>query len=296
MKILLTVLEGIRPKQWLKNLFIFMPLLFGSLLFNVEKLLDSILAFVIFCLISGGVYLMNDIRDRQKDKVHPKKRKRPVASGRLSVKLASLISIILIVISLSWSYLTEWKLFIVVLLYVLLHIFYTFRIKHEVILDVILIAVGFELRIWGGAVMIGIEPSVWLQLCVFVLALFLGFIKRRQEKSLLYGKAEDHREVLRYYRPYFLDQMILISATLCVVFYGLYSVTSDVVARIGGNQMAYTIPFVVYGIFRYLYLVHVKRLGGDPGEVLISDIPFVINMIMWLLVSAFIIYNPLRMA
>ena len=237
---------------------------------------------------------MNDIGDKKKDSFHPVKQKRPIASGALGESTATVFSAVLIITSLVLSFTLKPELSGIILAYVVLHAFYTFRFKHEVILDVIIIALGFELRIWGGCVVVYILPSVWLQLCVFLLALFLGFIKRRNEKILLYGDATKHRDVLSHYKVYFLDQMAIISATLCIVFYGMYAVSKEVIVRVGTNKMAYTIPFVVYGIFRYLYVVHAKRSGGDPGEILLTDLPLVVDISLWISVTILLLYYPFK--
>jgi len=282
MKKLIVYFKLLRAKQWAKNGFIFTPLIFSGMLYNSQDMIRVILTFGIFCILSSSVYIINDIRDLAADKLHPKKRNRPLAAGLIKKREAAFISIALLLISFTCGYYMSKKLLFVMLLYLILHILYNFILKKEVILDVISIALGFEIRVWAGSVVINILPSVWLQLCIFLLSLFLGFIKRRHEKLTLYDKAVEHRGVLIHYTPYFLDQMIMISASLSIIFYGLYVVSSDVVKRIGNNYMPYTVPFVVYGIFRYLYLVHVRKLGGEPEEVLLSDFPFVLNMIFWI--------------
>ena len=150
------------------------------------------------------------------------------------------------------------------------------------ILDVLTVAFGFQLRIWAGSVAIGVMPSLWLQMCVFVLALFLGFTKRRYEITVLKLDGPSHRKVLSHYTSYLLDQLIMICATLAIVFYGLYAISAEIVARIGGYEMFYSTGFVIYGIFRYLYLIHVKKLGDDPGDILLSDIPLITNILLWI--------------
>lgn len=281
MKKLKMLLGLLRVKQWVKNVFIFMPLIFGGFLFNVPDILKVTVTFIAFCLLSSAVYIINDLKDLSSDRMHPKKKRRPLAAGLIKPEQAVLILAFLFAVSLSIGFFMGKAIFLVMVLYALLHLLYNFKLKKTVILDVISIALGFELRIWAGALAISIYPSVWIQLCVFLLALFLGFIKRRHEKHILYDKAIEHRGVLAHYTLYFLDQMIMISATLCIIFYGLYVMSEDVVRRTSNHYMAYTIPFVVYGVFRYLYLVHVRRAGDDPGEILVSDLPFFINIILW---------------
>lgn len=290
MKKMMVFLSLLRAKQWIKNVFVLMPLIFGRLLFNVTDVLNALIAFAAFCLLTSGLYIINDIRDLKSDRLHPQKKNRPLAAGLIKARHAALIAIILLAISLSVGFVIGRKILLVMVLYAALHLLYTFALKMTVILDVISIALGFEMRVWAGSLAIDIHPSIWLQLCVFLLALFLGFIKRRHEKIILYDKAVEHRGVLAHYTSYFLDQMIMISATLCVIFYGLYTMSEDVARQLGNNYMAYTIPFVIYGVFRYLYLVYVKKIGDDAGEILISDLPFFINIALWFFSVVFIIY------
>lgn len=285
------IFVSMRPKQWAKNLFIFMPLVFSGTLFVANNIAEAISAFIVFCIASSGVYILNDIQDMKKDSFHPKKKARPIASGALTVRAGRIAALTLLSLTLAVSFFISRSLFSTVTAYIALNLLYSFVLKHEVLIDVMVVALGFELRIWAGSFGIGVEPSIWLQLCVFILAIFLGLLKRRHEKtSLPQETGGNHRGVLNQYKIYLLDQLIMISATLCVVFYGLYAISPDMLSRIGSTNMAYTIPFVIYGIFRYLYVVHIKRLGGEPGEVLASDIPFLLNIVLWLITSASIIY------
>ncbi|MDD5438736.1 MAG: decaprenyl-phosphate phosphoribosyltransferase [Candidatus Omnitrophica bacterium] len=286
MNIILAILESVRVKQWVKNLFVFLPLVFGGKVFDPADLKNVIITFAIFCLASGGVYLFNDLIDKKRDRFHPLKSKRPIASGRLHAALGAVLSCGLTVLALGWALAFDYKIFIVAICYVLVHIVYTIFLKRVVIVDVMIIAFGFELRIWAGALACYISPSIWLQLCVFLLAMFLGFIKRRHEKASLLKDAPEHRGVLSNYKIYFLDQLIVISATLCIVFYGLYTVFATQL----DNHMAYTIPFVVCGIYRYLYMVHVQRMGGDPSEIVITDIPLITIMCLWFFSVVYFIY------
>ena len=290
MKSLSVVLDLLRVKQWVKNGFIFMPLVFSGRLRCFQDLVQVSFVFITFCFLSSAVYIFNDIKDRKSDNLHPEKKARPLAKGVIDIKSAAVMMLLLLGMALFMAHMAGGKVFLTALLYLILHVFYTLALKATVILDVIAIALGFELRVWAGAVILGILPSIWLQLCVFLLALFLGFIKRRHEKLSLYERAAEHRGVLVHYTPYFLDQMIMISATLCIITYGLYVLSADVVKKTGQAYMAYTIPFVVYGIFRYLYIVHVKKRGGDPGEILMSDGPFILNLALWISSAVMILY------
>ncbi len=288
---LLLVIKSMRLRQWVKNMFIFMPFIFGGKIFNANSFLFSVFAFIVFCLASSGIYLLNDIKDIATDRFHPGKKNRPIASGRLNTKTAFISSVFFIVLSLSCAFAINRTLMIITLIYIVAHIIYNYWLKQKVIIDIMIIALGFELRILAGCAVTSIVPSIWLQLCVFLLALFLGFLKRKNEKISLDIDAEKHRNVLSDYNLGLLDQLITISATLCIVFYGFYSVSADLTKRLGNNYMAYTIPFVIYGIFRYLFVVTKNSSGGDPGEILITDTPLIITILMWISVSILLIYN-----
>jgi len=290
MNTVMATIHSIRVRQWVKNLFIFLPLIFGAALFDTVKFFLALSAFIVFCMASSGIYLLNDVFDKNKDGFHPLKRNRPIALGLLDTKTAITIACICLLLSLFLALKINLLFATTTAVYILIHIFYSIRMKREVILDVIIIALGFELRIWGGGLAVGIYPSVWLQLCVFVLALFLGFIKRRTEKIALFKNADKHRNVLAHYKIILLDQMITISATLCVVFYGLYSISPSIVTDTGNIYMAYTVPFVIFGIFRYLYIVHVKKNGGDPSEILLKDFPLIVYILLWVVISGTLVY------
>jgi len=285
------VFNLLRIRQWAKNVFIFFPVLFSGRLFFPFILRDSLVAFTGFCLISSGMYILNDFLDQAKDRVHPRKCKRPIASGLIGSKTALGLMAVLILLGFGVCALVNNLVVYLALMYLSLHLMYNFFAKQIVIIDVIFLAFGFHIRIWVGAMAAAVLPSVWLQLCVFILALFLGFTKRRHEIAILKDEAVTHRDVLSQYNGYFLDQMIMICATLAIVFYGLYTISSDIVGRTGGHQMVYTILFVLYGIFRYLYLAHVKNRGGDPAEVLATDYPLLINVLAWILTAGYLIYG-----
>lgn len=282
---------SLRPKQWVKNLFVFAALLFSGNIFIQVKVLQSVLGFIYFCLISSAVYLMNDVIDRHKDKLHPLKSKRPIALGKISPSFALSVGIGLTLISLiGIAYMQNVYLLGIICAYFFLNVFYSTVLKNEVILDVISIALGFELRVWAGAVIIDIEPSVWLQVCTFLLALFIGFAKRREERFSLRAFASEHRGVLSRYRIGFLDQLIAICGGVIILAYSLYTLSPEILRRFNGKFMIYTVPFVVYGVFRYLYLMYMHRESGDPTEIITSDIPLIINLALWLFVIILIIY------
>lgn len=287
---ILFFLKLIRAKQWVKNSFIFFPLLFSGYLFHRQAFLETVITFVGFCLVSSSLYVFNDYKDRDKDKLHPKKSQRPLA--RIKIPDAVIFSLILsfMTIGLFVCYFVNPVIAFMAIFYIAIHLLYNYYTKMIVILDVIFVAIGFQIRILAGSLAAGVTPSIWLQLCVFLLALFLGFTKRRYELSILKDKASEHRSVLAHYTSYLLDQIIIICSTLAIVFYGLYTISSDVVQRLGNQNMAYSVVFVIYGIFRYLYLIHVKSLGDEPGEILATDIPLLIDVLLWIFYVGVLIY------
>ncbi len=277
------ILNLLRVKQWVKNGFILSPLIFSGRLFYLADVQSVSIAFAGFCFLASGLYVFNDFLDLKADALHPGKSARPLASLHLSPLVTGAIIVGLMAVGLLLCSWVSPAVFFVGVIYILLHIVYNFYTKKIVILDVIFIAFGFQARIWAGSLAAGVFPSVWLQMCVFVLALFLGFIKRRHELIILKDRAGEHRAVLGHYTSYLLDQIIMICATLTVVFYGLYAISPEIATRFKGHGMVYSIIFVLYGLFRYIYLVHVKRKGGDPGEVMMSDLPLIISISLWVI-------------
>jgi len=288
-------IQLLRVKQWVKNVFILFPLIFSGKLNDFSRLSDCVITFLGFCLMASGTYILNDFLDSKRDRLHPKKSKRPLAEGKFNAPSVILLMFILMALGLWLCLLADAVILYIAVIYILLHVVYNYGTKTIVILDVIFVAVGFQIRIWAGSFAADVLPSVWLQMCVFLLALFLGFTKRRYEISTLRDKAAEHRSVLAHYTSYLLDQIIIICSTLTVVFYGLYAISSDIVERIGNHNMVYSLVFVIYGIFRYLYLVHVKKLGDDPGDVIFSDIPTMINMALWIFYIIVVLYPSLRL-
>lgn len=275
------VLLSMRPEQWIKNLFVFTALLFSKNLLNLSKDIEAITGFIIFCMITGGTYLINDLADLEKDKLHPVKSQRPIASGNLRKTTAIKMAILVCCLSLFLAFHMSFFFGIIGLAYFLLNIGYSLYLKSIVIIDVITIAAGFVLRVLGGAAVISVTASQWLVLCTILLALFLGFSKRRHELILLEDDAAGHRRVLEHYSTYFLDQMISVVTASTVICYALYAMSRDTVEKLGTSKLIYTIPFVLYGIFRYLYLVHQKEKGGSPTEVMLTDKPIIINVSLW---------------
>ena len=287
------LLRSLRPEQWTKNLILFGGLLFGMRLFDVEAVLRATAAFFIFCGLSGVVYLVNDIMDREADKRHPLKRHRPIASGALSPSTAKLAAVGIGAIGLGGSWLLGQRFFFVALAYLSLQTFYSGPLKHMVIIDVLTIAFGFVLRAVGGAVVINVPISHWLMLVTVLLALFLALSKRRHELTLLADGATSHRRILEEYSPYLLDQMISVVTASTLMAYALYTVAPETVARFGTDKLALTIPFPLYGIFRYLYLVHQKKGGGSPSTMLLTDKPLLLCVGLWVCAVVLIIYRPL---
>lgn len=297
MKTLKLIFISARPHQWLKNVLVFAAVIFSGQFMVPGALLASLITFVAFCSLASAIYILNDIVDRESDKLHPLKRTRPVASGALSIKVASLASFLLALIGLclgffvgssfeSASLLTFWFLVI----YMVMQITYTFWFKHIVIIDVMFLSAGFVLRVLAGGVAVGAALSPWAIICTILLALFLGFGKRRHEITLLESGAASHRRSLREYSPYFLDQMIGVTTASTVVAYALYTMDEGVIDKLGTDKLFITLPFVIYGIFRYLYLVHQKEEGGDPAKALFGDKSILIDGALWFITILVLLY------
>ena len=286
------LLVSIRPGEWTKNLFVFSALLFGQRLTDSAAIARSSAAFVIFCGLAGVVYLVNDVADRATDRQHPSKRHRPIASGALSPSTAVAAAGVLGVSALGSAWLLGRAFGVVATLYVLLLMLYSGPLKHIVIIDVLTIAVGFVLRVAAGAVAIGVPISQWLLICTILLALFLGLSKRRHEIVLLADGATEHRPILQEYSPYLLDQMIGVVTASTLMAYVLYATSHETAEKFGTSLLGLTIPFPLYGIFRYLYLVHRREGGGSPAELLLNDRPLLACVALWAVAVAVIIYRP----
>ena len=279
------ILISIRPLQWYKNLIIFIAIVFSQNITSVSIWIDSITAFIIFCLLSGSVYLINDIIDIEKDRQHPSKRNRPIASGKLKRSQASFVALLLVIASFYCAFLLNAQFGLISVFYFVLFLMYSIRLKHTVIVDVLTISIGFVLRAIAGAIAIAVIISPWLVICTFLLALFLALGKRRHELVLLGNNASNHRKVLNEYSVSMLEQMISIITSSLIVSYSLYTFLTD------NHYMMLTIPFAIYGLFRYLHLVHSSEFGGEP-EMLFKDRPTLINMIAWTTFTIFILYYP----
>ena len=271
MKTMPGMLKLLRPHQWLKSGFVFVGLLFGHAWSDPLLVRDVMLAAVAFSLAASAIYVLNDLIDRDRDREHPEKRRRPLASGLVSVTQAVLLGLACLLISLAVAGWVSSAVLGIVLAYVALNVGYSFGLKHVVLLDVFIISAGFMLRILAGTLGVGIAPSHWLLLCGLMVTLFLGFAKRRAELNALGGAGGGHRAVLDDYDPVLLDKLIGIAAASAIISYSLYTVSVETVAMHGTHRLMYTVPFVIYGIFRYLFLLHRRGGGGDPAVALLRD-------------------------
>jgi 4-hydroxybenzoate polyprenyltransferase len=279
-----------RPGQWIKNGVILAALVFAGELRNVTKLEQALLATLLFCLLSSAVYVFNDLLDREKDRQHPLKKDRPLASGRLGITPAIGLGVVLMVVGLSGAWWMNFPFFAAALSFVALNFLYSLLLKNIVIVDAMSVSLSFVLRAYAGALAIDVPASRWLLINTLLLALFLSFGKRRHELVLLEGGAVAHREILGRYSPYLLDQCIGVTTASVVVMYMLYSFSTEVMDKLGTHNLFLTIPFVIYGVFRYLYLIHKEEKGGSPTHVLITDLPILITVTLWLLTVLAVLY------
>lgn len=287
-----SLIVSLRPDQWTKNLIVFAALIFAVQLFDPAALALASAAFLIFCGLSGAVYLINDVSDREADRLHPLKKTRPIASGALSPGAALTWAAVLIVVGLAAAFALRPMFGVAAASYVTLVIWYSRALKHVVIVDVMSIAIGFVLRAVAGGLVIGVPISDWLLVCTILGALFLGLAKRRHELTLLAEGATGHRRILEEYDPYLLDQMIAVVAAATLVAYIIYCASPDTAEKFGTQWLVLTTPFPIYGIFRYLYLVHRKHGGGSPSDLLLRDRPLLGCVALWGLAIVLIIYRP----
>jgi len=287
----LNLIRCLRPGQWTKNLLVFAGLLFGRRLFDAQAALQAFLAFGIFCALSGAVYLINDVADRESDRKHPVKARRPIAAGVVPVSTALGTAAALVLAALTASTLLGWTFTLVAVAYVALQLLYSGPLKHIVIIDVLTIAVGFVLRAVAGALAVDVEISHWLLVCTILLALFIALAKRRHELVLLADGATSHRPILVEYSSYLLDQMIAVVTASTLVAYIFYTISPETQEKFGTALLELTIPFPIYGIFRYLYLVHRRDGGGSPAELLLTDRPLLLCVALWAASVALIIYR-----
>jgi 4-hydroxybenzoate polyprenyltransferase len=276
-------IELMRPKQWYKNLLLFVGLVFSKELGNLDLLVLSILGFLAFCALSGSVYTLNDIIDRERDRSHPSKSLRPIASGRVSVGSAAALSAVLLVAGLAVSLYIHWLFLLVALAYLAEGYSYSLYFKNIVIVDAITLAVGFVIRAYAGTVAVDVPVTPWLVICVFLLALFLAFGKRRHELSVLGDQAENHREILKHYTLHMVEDMMAVSTATLIMAYAMYTFLATT------QYMMLTIPFAIFGLLRYTFLVHMADKGGEPEQIF-KDLPSLINLVLWVIAVVLILY------
>jgi len=295
------LLRSLRPNQWTKNVIVFAGVMFGladrqnpGQLPDTVAIGRAVVAFAVFCILSGVVYLINDVRDREVDRLHPTKARRPIASGAVSPRLALTTAVVLAVSAIAVAFLVTPPFGMVATAYVVLLSLYSASLKHIVILDVLTIAAGFVLRALAGAVAVEVEFSHWLLLLTLLGALFLGLTKRRAELVTLAGDATSHRRILAEYSPYLLDQMISVVTASTLLAYAFYTIDPETVQKFGTDRLLWTVPFPLYGILRYLYLVHQRDGGGNPSETLLTDRPIQGCVALWGAAVILILYGPWR--
>lgn len=291
MNIIKQIIISMRPRQWFKNLFLFAGLVFSLRLLHFEFFIRTFTGFVLFSLLSGGVYIINDLVDFDKDRNHPEKKDRPIPSLRLNKSHALIFALFLVPSVIILGFYINLNYGIIQIIYLLIQVFYSFIGKNIVILDVMLISAGFVMRAIAGSAVINIGISHWLLICTLLISIFLALCKRRHE--LVYIKefnSAETRSVLSSYQVNMIDQMISIVAAVTLMAYTLYTISPDVVSKFRTHNLLFTIPMVLFGIFRYLYIVHVKKQGSSPEKVLLTDMPMVINIVIWFIMVVLVLY------
>jgi 4-hydroxybenzoate polyprenyltransferase len=281
MRKLLGWIRALRPKQWTKNALVFAGLIFGHQFQNSRLILTSVGAFVLFCALSSSIYLINDVCDIEEDRKHPRKCNRPFAAGILAPSTGIVSSLVLMAVALSGFFSFNLASGLIALSYVVLQFAYSLRLKHVVILDLLCVSLGFVIRAAIGATAIRVVISPWLLVCTILLALFLTMCKRRQELQAAGPEAVNQRPILGEYSPYLLDQMIAVVTASTLTSYCVYTMSDRTVRELGTDKLIYTIPFVLYGIFRYLYLVHQREAGEAPDQVLLTDAPLLLDVVLY---------------
>jgi len=291
--LLKALLRSMRPKQWTKNIFILAALVFDRKLANSTAFVHTVVTFVAFCLVSGAVYLINDLVDIEKDRQHPTKRHRPLPSGQLDPRVAMVAAVVIPLVCVPAALLFDRSMGLVLVSYLALQILYSFYLKKLVIIDVMAIAAGFVLRVAAGVVVIEVERfSPWLYVCMTLLALFLGFGKRRHELFTLQANANNHRASLEHYSLELIDQMSVMVTSAAVMAYSLYTFSAPNLPQFKGQPlMMLTIPFVLYGLFRYQYLIHVKKEGGTPEEIVLRDLPLIVDLALYGIAVLILMYG-----
>lgn len=287
--VITALLRAMRPRQWAKNVFVYAALVFDGQLFELDPFLRTTLGFVLLCAISSAVYLFNDIADLEADRQHPIKRMRPIASGHLSVPVARIAGVVLAGVSIVAGYGLRAEFGLIISLYFLSNLLYSLWLKHTPIIDVLLVASGFVLRVGAGVTLIQVSRfSPWLYVCTTLLALIIGFGKRRAELLMLQDAANTHRRVLDGYTIGLLDQLIVVVSASTIMAYSLYTFSAENLPA--NHTMMLTIPFVLYGIFRYLHLIHVENAGGAPDELILTDRPLLLTLLLWGLLAIGLLY------
>jgi len=284
------LLRALRPYQWSKNLLVFAALVFALELQDPQKVGAAVIAFLCFCAASSATYLFNDIRDRDRDREHPEKARRPIAAGRVSVAVAAAIATVLALVALLGSQVVNWRLTLVVVVYLVLQGAYSLGLKHVPVIDALCVSAGFLLRAVGGAEAVEVPISSWLLMCTIFLSIFISFAKRRHEFVTLPAGREEHRQSLAGYSVEVLDQLITISAAATLISYALYTTDAETVDKFGSSRLLLTLPYVIYGIFRYLALVHMNEEAGDPSLALVRDKPLLIAVALWGLTVVALLY------
>jgi len=279
------VIKLFRLKQWIKNGFVAMAVIFSGDLFKLESVLLTIQAMIIFSLTSSSVYIINDIMDIKEDRIHPKKRFRPIAKGSVSIVQAKILFMVLLIASGLWAMVINRGLFLILAAYILTNLCYNYFLKKIIILDVMTIALGFILRVYAGAMVVGVALSSWLIICTGLLSLYLGFAKRKNELVILTISAANHRSTLSQYNLEFLDKILSLTSGLAITTYILYTINGT-----DNKGMIFTIPFVLYGMMRYEYLIIKENIGGSPEELFLDDKPFLINIFLWVMTAVISIY------
>ena len=283
------LIKLLRPRHWLKNCFIFAPLIFSLNLFVTARLFHAAATFVSFCLASSFIYILNDFVDRESDRRHPVKKHRPLSAGTVSTAAAAALAAVCLTGALVIAVFLGWPILAVTAGYILLNVLYTLKVKNIVILDVFSIAVGFVLRIFAGSIAIDVPLSNWILLCTLAVSLFFGFGKRRHDLAVL-GSSRKQRAVLGEYSLQLLDYMMVIFATLACLTYSLYCADPQTALRLKTDKLMLTVPFVLYGICKYLYIIYKKNGGGDPAEVVTKDVGIVVTGSLWVIVSVLLLY------
>ncbi|MCF8128572.1 MAG: decaprenyl-phosphate phosphoribosyltransferase [Deltaproteobacteria bacterium] len=292
MKTLSLLLTALRPDQWIKNAFVLIPLVFAKQLFRFQSVLMGLTAVGAFCLLAGATYLINDIVDLEADRVHPSKKHRPLASGRISIRTVKWIAILLLGLSLLLGNCLGRSFLFVLAIYLAIQFLYNLKFKELPILDIFCVSAGFFLRVIGGGIAVNVMISNWLIICTISIAMFLTLGKRRSELAVLGAeKARLHRKVFEYYSPHLLDQMISVVTAVTLLSYMLYCISPQTIDKFQTENLIYTFPFVLYGIFRYLYLIHKSHQGESPSRVLTSDWQLLVSVVLWGICCVLIIYG-----